>query len=214
MGVSLEGVPLGSFDFGGAIGVKPTGDTDTIIQRLQNATPGSPTISIQLDALQLETEAPTTFGGMVPSGTYFITLDPSKASMGQMTINFATATSGTFSSSLDVWFDIHAGSLTGTQEGPAIELTLQNGSANWSTIAPPGAELINEVNNLLNGSTTANDFWPGGTVTEMHTGGAAHQVTDADVPDGGSTLALLALPAGLCAIVRRCWKGASAVRLS
>ncbi len=58
MGVQFVGVPLGTFNFPG-IGVRNTGTTDTIIQRLSAASvPGPPTqtaapIPIEIVALQL-----------------------------------------------------------------------------------------------------------------------------------------------------------------
>ena len=51
--IPFEGAPLGSFDFGGTVGVQDVGDTDTIIRRLDDATFGGPaTIDIELVALQ------------------------------------------------------------------------------------------------------------------------------------------------------------------
>src|SRR5256885_156155 len=37
-GVAFQGVPIGTFNFGGTIGVKAVGGTDTIVQRLAPAT--------------------------------------------------------------------------------------------------------------------------------------------------------------------------------
>jgi|SRR5262245_17362279 len=37
-GVAFQGVPIGTFNFGGTIGVKVVGETDTIVQRLAPAT--------------------------------------------------------------------------------------------------------------------------------------------------------------------------------
>src|SRR3989442_924336 len=50
-GVPFTGVPLGSFNFGGSIGVQPTGNTDTIVQR-QSLAMGPP-IPVELVALHL-----------------------------------------------------------------------------------------------------------------------------------------------------------------
>src|SRR5271155_4446714 len=98
-----------------------------------------------MDALQLETAAPTALLGG-PVGFYFITLQSSDgtgpASTGAMTINFAP---NTFTSSLDVFFDVHYGALN----GPIVystDLTLSNGGAPWGNIAPAGSQLINGVN--------------------------------------------------------------------
>src|SRR6266850_5311094 len=69
-GVAFQGVPIGSFNFGGTIGVKNVGVTDTIIQRLAPATGAAiPTAMIDF---QLVSTAPTNFGLGV--GFYYITL--------------------------------------------------------------------------------------------------------------------------------------------
>jgi len=203
MGVPLKGVPLGTYNFGGSIGVQSTDSTDTIVQRLGVATSPSTTIPIQLDALQLETEGKTTFGGLGPLDYYFITLGRTP-SLGTMTIDFSTPTSGTFTSFFDVFFDIHIDSLT----GPVVDsgsLSLDNSGSSWSTTAPPGAELIGSVDYFLDGNDTNNDFWPGvAGVTELHPGGGGeHEVVPTGVPEGGSTISLLLLGAGLCGLGRR-----------
>src|SRR5690349_12266098 len=46
----FKGVPLGTFNFGS--GPVDTGNADTIVRRLGDASPASPTIPIQLVALQ------------------------------------------------------------------------------------------------------------------------------------------------------------------
>ena len=111
---NLMGVPEGTYNFGGSIGVQNTGLTDTIIQRANAvATPGSPTVPLIMDALQLETVAPVSFGGG-PFGNYFITLSPTAGSTGSLTVSWdGTGFAGTFSSTLDVFFDVHFGALAG-----------------------------------------------------------------------------------------------------
>jgi hypothetical protein len=134
---SLNGVPLGG----------SLGNTDTIVQRLQDAVfPGTPTttapaISINLSALQLETVTPVNFAG---DGLdfYFITLQSARsaggsASLGSMTITLSSFDDGTaanpegsFSSSIDVFFDIRKGSLS----GPIVfssDLVLTNSGTLW-----------------------------------------------------------------------------------
>src|SRR5262245_52211787 len=59
-GVAFQGVPIGAFNFGGAIGVKDVGVTDTIIQRLAPATGAA--IPTQMIDLQLVSTTPTNFG--------------------------------------------------------------------------------------------------------------------------------------------------------
>ena len=187
MTYDFMGVPLGTYNFGGPVGNVSVGDTDTIVQRLQNATPASPTVNIQLDALQLESTAPINLGAGL--NNYFITLQ-STPSVGQMTIDF---TDHTFTSSLDVFFDVHVGSLNGPVVA-ASDLVLQNSGTPWSNIAPPDAVLIDTINNDLNTKDNANDFWPGSTFTEQHPGGGSqHTVGDATAPDSAATLPLLLL---------------------
>ena len=120
-GAPLAGVPLGTYAFPNPGNpVNPvtfsTYNTDTIVQRLGTATPGSPTIPLQMDALQMETVPATSLGGG-PVGNYFITLQSTDGtgpvSTGSMTINWTNPTSGTFTSSLDVFFDVHFGALNG-----------------------------------------------------------------------------------------------------
>jgi hypothetical protein len=129
-GNPFVGDPVGSYNFGGSIGTQSVGNTDTIVQRLAAATPGSPTIPLLMDALQLESATPISFGGG-PLGFYFITLQSSDgtgpASTGSMTINFGP---NTFTSSLDVFFDVHYGALN----GPIVyanDFVLSNPGASW-----------------------------------------------------------------------------------
>ena len=108
----LQTQPGSSFDFGGFIGVVnftglPIGPglTDTIVQRQQNAyldpDGTAAPIPIQLVALSLESTAPVNVGGSFFD--VFVTLDPSDASTGTMTISAnAAGTGGTFTSTLDV----------------------------------------------------------------------------------------------------------------
>jgi hypothetical protein len=152
-----------------------------------------------MDALQLETATPVSLGGG-PLGYYFFTLQSSdgsgRASIGSMTIGFNNPGSGTFTSFFDVFVDIHYGALNGPIVAqPAFPLN--NSGAPWSNVAPPGATLINGVDNLLNKADTANDFWPT-TVIESEPG-ATHVVTPDVVTPEPSTLlagALMLLPFG------------------
>src|ERR1035441_7732071 len=112
-----QGIPLGTFNFGGAIGVQGVGNTDTIIPRLADATAPSQTIPVNMAALQLETLAPTSIGGG-PVGNYFVTLQSVRGgplSSGNLTINFGPEGDphGTWTSSLDVFFDLRFGALNG-----------------------------------------------------------------------------------------------------
>ncbi len=185
-GVAFKGVPLGTFDFGkGPVG---TGLTDTIVQRLDNVNSPSGTTDLLMRALQLETTNPTALPGIDPTvQNYFVTLNPDVASRGLMTINFAPQT---FDSTLDVNFEIHAGSLN----GPVVfagETTLQSSGTAWQHPHPsPQDVLIPGVNYLLNGKNENNDFWPLGV---LHTG--PHPVVPATVSPEPSSLTLLGLGA-------------------
>jgi hypothetical protein len=161
---NLQGVPLGSYNFGGSVGTQNTGYTDTIIQRNQAVTgtgAGSMgTTTLTMDALQLETVAPTNFMGLGVNN-YFVTLQSvhgGPASTGSLTATFnADGVSGTFSSSIDVFFDVRVGSLTGSIVYSGDQVLTSD--PNWSTTSVTGAILINGVNNDLNGQNNNGDFW-------------------------------------------------------
>jgi PEP-CTERM motif len=185
----LMGVPLGTFDFdnllGRNIGVQNTGLTDTIIERNTAAIPSTPvagssaTIALTMLALQLETTAPINIGNGLHN--YFITLQSAVASTGTMTITWdATGLSGTFTSSLDVNFDVRQDSLTGTIVD-SESLVLSNTGTAWSTIPLPGAVQIPNANVFLSGTNgdRSQDFWPTPPFTEAHPGQGQHVATDA-----------------------------------
>ena len=73
----FEGVPLGTFNFGGTIGVKNVGLTDTIVQRMGPplADPGG-IVPVEMLALQLHSVMPFDPDGPggAPFAPYFITL--------------------------------------------------------------------------------------------------------------------------------------------
>jgi PEP-CTERM motif len=200
---ALTGVPLGTYNFGGSVGLQNTGTADTIIQRTTAATgsvstPG--TSPLVVDALQLETASPTSFNGG-PIGNYFVTLQSVRggtASTGSITISFnAGGLSGTFSSSIDVFFDVRYGSLTGSIVYSGDDV-LTSTNVPWSDVAPAGALAITGVNQYLSGvnGDTSEDFWPAtpfsevsGSTTDPNT--IYHSVTYAVVvPEPASVLML------------------------
>jgi hypothetical protein len=201
-GLPYMGVPIGNYDFGVPIGVKDVGMADTIIQRTQDVTVANPgdtgTTNLVMRDLQLESVVP------VSGHHLFITLQsmrsaseggPGPASTGSMNITFASANGGTFTSMFDVFFDVRVDGL----QGPIIQsgdLTLDNSGASWSRTAPPGAELINGVNNMLDGTDTSQDFWPG-TIQEVHPGQGQHIVDPASAVPEPATLA----PASFAALL-------------
>ncbi|HME72507.1 MAG TPA: PEP-CTERM sorting domain-containing protein [Myxococcota bacterium] len=203
---NLMGVPVGSYNFGGSIGVQSTGLTDTIIQRTGDATPGSPTVQLVMDTLQLETVAPTNFLG-AGFGNYFVTLQPTSPaggspSTGSLTVSWdGTGLAGTFSSTLDVFFDIHFGALN----GPVVyssNLVLSQSGASWSDLPPAGAVLINGANQFLSGTPgdPTQDFLPG-MFSETQPGGDQHVVMPG-TPEP-STAVLLGLGVAAIAVKRR-----------
>jgi hypothetical protein len=209
-GEPFEGVPIGSYNFGGAIGVQNVGETDTIIQRPNTSSiPGNSGDSgaqpLLFDDLQLESATPFSFGGG-PVGFYFITLQSQDgtgpASTGSIDINFTSPAGGTFTSSLDVFFDVHYGALN----GPIVfndNLVLSNSGDTWGRIPPPGAVLIDGANNLLNGVDHSEDFFVAPPLIEMHPAGplaATHVVQEAQVPEPASLSVLAGM--GLLALRR------------
>ena len=136
-GVDWQGVPLGAFNFGGSIGVQNVGNTDTIIQRLGPTvtTPGG-IMPITVAALQLQTVNPVSLQGG-PLGYYYATLDTGQPNTGSLTISSfpSDGSTGNFSSTLDVFFDVRFGSLTGPIVSQASATLVDSG--NWGVDPPP-----------------------------------------------------------------------------
>ena len=206
----MEGVPLGTFNFGGAIGVENAQNTDTIIERLAAATPasvpGSATINIQVDALQLKTVDSVNFNGD-GNASYYLTLQSTHGGMestGTLTINFTNATSGTFTSTLDLFYDIRMGSLTGPIVSSS-DIMLSSMGTPWANLPPPNATTLTGVNVNLNGIDNSNDFWPNGDTPESAASRAKWQEflkNAARTPEPSSWVLWFAL-AGLAAVGRR-----------
>ncbi len=193
MGLNWEGVPLGTFDFGGTIGVKNTGGIDTIMQRIDLASVTgdglTDTIDIELVALQLVSTVQFDLDGPGPApfGYHYITLQDMNDSTGTMDITFDDADGGTFDSFFNVYFDLRIGSLDGTiLDSNSLPMTSSNNP--WDRIAPNGAVVIEDVDYLLNGVNTDADFWPG--IVSHDATGANHH--DVGTPEP-ATVALLGL---------------------
>jgi hypothetical protein len=210
-GVAFSGVPIGtSFTFpatnpeGNPINPRNPnlGVTDTIIERNQNVTAapgGSGTTTLTFDALQLVTTAPVaagTFGPGSLAGNYYITLNPTVASTGTMTINFANPTpgppppaqpiGGTFSSTLDVNYELHFGALNGTVVATGSVTLSNSGNVEWSHYPQPTQVQITNVNSFLNTVDHSNDFFLLGELTEKEPG-AIHLVEEAgSIPEPSS----------------------------
>jgi hypothetical protein len=217
LGDSYVGVPLGNYNFGGAIGLQYVGYTDTIVHRLVNATvPGpvppsqSTTISIQMDALQLASAVPISFGGG-PLGTYYITLQSARggpASLGSMTISFDsqvgepfTTPHGTFDSSWDIFFDVRYAALNGPIVYSA-DMALGSTGTEWVHYPPNSALLIDDVNfQLKEDNTIYQDFWPLGIIGEDCPQGAGTHYVIATIPEPtSSSLAVLGI--GLLSLIQ------------
>lgn len=217
-GSAWEGVPLGDFDFGS--GPAATGNTDTIVERIDPATvPGSglpdtaAPIPIELVALQLRSVTPIDLDGPGPDPLdfHFITLDPINLSTGSMTITFDSPNGGTFDSFINVDFDIRVGAINGPVVFSDI-LQLGSSGTPWDRTAPPDSLLIPGVNDLLNGVDNGADFHPGFIIgpgpsgiksfTEVHPAGAKHTVQTAFIPEPSTPL-LLALGGLMLASRRR-----------
>ncbi len=186
--LDFKGVPLGTYDFKGSIGVQNVGNSDTIIHRLDTATippSGSDTIGIQVDALQL----------IDTSDGYYATLNPNTASTGNLTI----FDDGTWSNDFYVYFDLYAGA----SANPAYYLGNGNkhfiGSGNWTHYPGTGDPLITGVNSLLNGSDHLNDFFLVGQAVHDAGDGSFHIVIS---PEPSSAL-LAVLGTGLWLMRRK-----------
>ena len=183
----FKGVPIGNFDFGGTIGVKHVGNTDTIIHRLADAdtggVPGTDTIPIEMIGLQLATVSPVDYGAGLDD--HFVTIQSARyagevldlfgaplvaptASTGTIDMTIASMAGGTFDSSLDVHFDLRKGlpfpPMISGGMGNIIAsgmITLTSTGQPWGRIHAPGiGPLIDGVNHFLKGDATHDqDFW-------------------------------------------------------
>lgn len=209
MNQSFVGVQLGSFDFGGGIGILPVGTTDTVVRRLAPAmVPGgsfpatAPPIPIELVALQLQSALPIDLGAGL--GYYFITLQSARPgggmlSAGQMTITFDRDTNplmpipvGSFNSFFDVFFDLRIGCLTCSIVFSG-DLQISATNVPWGNLPPQNALEYTGVNRYLGGSNgnRDHDFWPE-PIFETHPSGAQHTVVAATIPEPASWALMLA----------------------
>jgi len=187
-GVNFQGDPLGAYNFGG--GSVNVGNTDTIIQRLSTVTvpaSGSVNVNIQVDAMQLESVSP-----MFGAQNGFLNLDGSQLSSdtGSLAIN----ANGTFTSFFDVFFDIQAGSLTGTTEATgSLSVT---GSGDWVS-TPSGWYVTSSSYDVTPQLSTGSANWPTASESGVMT------LTTA-VPEPGTMIAgaLMLLPLGSGAVRR------------
>jgi hypothetical protein len=209
-GVHYHGVPLGTFNFGGSIGMQNTGLTDTIVQRESTVTVAAAgdTGSTQILIRGLQLESQTTVSGhelfvtlqTARSAAEVVALGAGTASTGTMNIRFNSPSGGTFATSFfDVFFDIRLDSLDGTIIGSS-STSLDSSGTTWGRTPPSGAELITGANHLLDGTDTNQDFWPS---PGLHNG--PHLVDPASaVPEPSTWIAWVV--AGLAAPVCAQWR--------
>ncbi len=168
MGQNWQGVPIGSYDFGGSIGYQNVQIADTIIQRPQAATVSAygenTTVPISIAALQMMSVSAfdPDGSGPAPLDHYYITLGG--PSSGTVTIDFdhepGSPPHGWFTTDFDVYYAMHMGSLSGPVVASGVE-GFELTSAFWShdKISPGGGvPLIEGVNYELNGVDTSADF--------------------------------------------------------
>jgi hypothetical protein len=195
--------PIGVVNFmGNPVG---PGSTDTIVQRLNEPTlipgGGPSTVSTLLTTLSLEGTAPLNIGGFHYS--VFVNLDPSHLAddTGTLLVSLnSAANGGTFSSTLNVFFDVSFLPLDG---GPALatlpmNITLGSTGTPWSTTPAAGSLLVSgtdggsgdQAGNIHTGLAPGElDFFTG-TFTEGGPG-EGHVVSNTPTPEPGSLLLLL-----------------------
>jgi hypothetical protein len=208
-GVAFNGVPVGP------------GGSDTIVERtsavnLGTGSGGAGTTPLLMTQLELVSAVPTNFGAGV--GFYYITLQSARggtASTGTMTINLtagddhtSAVPEGTFSSTLDVFFDIRFGSATGAIVN-STDLVLTNSGATWDANPAPTDFLVPglvgdvtanlHTNKIQNVDINSMDFFPVNSFSE-NSGTDTHVVSNtpnSQTPEPGTLLliggALLAL---------------------
>jgi len=201
-GVPFNGVPVGP------------GGSDTIVERTSDVVlgtggPSAGTTPLLMTQLELVSAVPTNFGAGV--GFYYITLQSTHGgpfSTGTMTINLtagddhtSAVPEGTFSSSLDVFFDIRFGAANGPIVS-STDLVLTNSGANWDANPAPTDFLVPglvgdvtanlHTNKIQNVDINNMDFFPVSSFSES-SGTDTHVVSNtpnSQTPEPG-TMALL-----------------------
>jgi hypothetical protein len=159
----FEGVPLGFFDFG-SLGVYDTGNADTIIERVHDASgPGTILIAVRMLAMQMVSSTPIDVGAGLD--LHYLTLQPTP-SRGVLEVTEDPTSHGppppfhgvANHDPLNWRFDVRKGSLT----GPVVlsdSKVLTSAATLWSHFSPPGALLIDGLNFRLNGVDEQSDIF-------------------------------------------------------
>jgi len=146
--VSFRGIPLGEYDFPG-VGVRQTGDTDTIVQRHGGAAAPGREVPIELVALQLQANGIGPLQGEAPvyvtlqsrRGNGLLDPPPGPRSMGVLDVRFdPDCLGGTVQAQFTVNFDVRVLGL----DGPIVlsrSLGLTT-TARWNA-SPPESEIEN-----------------------------------------------------------------------
>jgi hypothetical protein len=208
-GQPFKGVPVGPEN------------TDTIIRRLGDVDfdMGLTTIPIEMVALQLQSIAPTDLG--LGLGFYFITLQSARTgggtkTFGEMTMNLTHPDDGvrlpdnpegTFSSFLDVFFDVRLGAVDGPIALSQM-MRLTSPSTKWDATPGPMDFLVfgpvgdQDANRHTNRKATEMDFFPF-DVEESHPNGSIHVAELTKTPEPASFLLMATGLAGLRALRQR-----------
>jgi len=179
-GFQFNGVPLGNFDFtkgtygdfGRHIGIKNVGGTDTIVKRLDIANipgPGTATIRLEMVGLLLKSASQINYNNN-GLAFYYVTLQsdrhsgepPPVTSSGNMSITFTSPNGGTFSSTINVAYDIRKGSSTGTIVDSGV-VPMNSTNVPWGRLPAAGQVVIYLVNQYLKAPGDPSwDFFPTG----------------------------------------------------
>ena len=197
----FEGVPLGTFDFGGSVGIQNTAATDTIVRRLGPAIVAAngqtDTIDIELVALSLRSVDPINIG----AGAEFVTAEIVDSLGSQLDITFDDMFGGTFDSTLVMLIGF-----TGETSGISFDIpkTLVATDVDWGRTPVGDALQIVGVNHLLKGDGTVDqDFWPVGLVTHDDGMGTQHGVVNG-MPEPSGMIVLIAFTLLASGFRRRC----------
>ena len=149
--IDMGGLPLGSFDFGGSIGVQATGDADTILQRTNDAIGGgTQAVAVEFTALQLVSVNPIDLSLVGSSGTdfLFVHLDPVLTSNGTITVDLDNLT---FDGNLSVTIELRD-SLDNVLQDAILDTMTWTGAPWSSTPAPLDLNIPGVQNGFFPGS--------------------------------------------------------------